>query len=426
MPGIGDGGSRPGRPNRPDRPGNGGDRPGRPDRPDRPGNGGDRPGRPNRPDRPGNGGDRPGRPDRPGYRPPYYGNRPWHGSWHNHWHHGYWHGHWHSPWRYRWSNYPVYATLGLTWWGVDRLCYQFGYSGYSNPYYTAGTTTVYNYSEPLVYYPSDDDANAVQEEVPTQTRDNFDEARAAFYEGDYSEALTKTDAAIRGVPDDVNMHEFRALVLFALGRYEEAAETLYAVLSVSPGWDWTTMISLYKDSADYTTQLRSLEQYRNEHPNQSTAYFLLGYQYLTAGHDAEARNEFQRVVDLDSNNAVAKKLLEMLGGKDGETDPEPLPASDAPAVDAKSLQGTWKASRGSSEFLMTLDPDKAFTWTYTDQGKPQTVTGQYYTEGATLVLEPTEGGAMPALVQFDGKDGFNYRVIGGDVNDSGLDFRRSR
>ena len=42
------------------------------------------------------------------------------------------------------------------------------------------------------------------------------------------------------MPNDASLHEFRALVLFALGQYEQAAATLYAVLSNGPGWDWTT------------------------------------------------------------------------------------------------------------------------------------------------------------------------------------------
>jgi hypothetical protein len=75
---------------------------------------------------------------------------------------------------------------------------------------------------------------------------------------------------------------------------------------------------------------------------------------------------------------------------------------------------------------MTLDANNAFTWTYAENGQPQRVTGTYYVDGASLVLEPSEGGAMPALIQFDGKDAFNYRVIGGDANDTGLDFTRSQ
>ena len=38
------------------------------------------------------------------------------------------------------------------------------------------------------------------------------------------------------------------LVLFAQGKYEQAAAPLYSVLSVGPGWDWTTLIGNYSDA----------------------------------------------------------------------------------------------------------------------------------------------------------------------------------
>ena len=46
-------------------------------------------------------------------------------------------------------------------------------------------------------------------------------------------------------------------MLFAVGKYDLAAGPLYAVLSVGPGWDWTTMAGLYPDIDVYTAQLRN-------------------------------------------------------------------------------------------------------------------------------------------------------------------------
>ncbi len=43
------------------------------------------------------------------------------------------------------------------------------------------------------------------------------------------------------MPNDAALHEFRALVLFALQRYDDAAAALYAVLTAGPGWDWATL-----------------------------------------------------------------------------------------------------------------------------------------------------------------------------------------
>ena len=47
-------------------------------------------------------------------------------------------------------------------------------------------------------------------------------------------ALERVDQAIKAMPDDPSLHEFR-LILFALRRCDEAAGELYAVLSIQPG-----------------------------------------------------------------------------------------------------------------------------------------------------------------------------------------------
>ena len=78
------------------------------------------------------------------------------------------------------------------------------------------------------------------------------------------------------MPNDPTLHEFRRQTLFALGRYDEAAAPLYAVLSAGPGWDWTTLISLYADPEAYTQQLRALEDYCTQNPNSAAGHFVLG------------------------------------------------------------------------------------------------------------------------------------------------------
>ena len=53
------------------------------------------------------------------------------------------------------------------------------------------------------------------------------------------------------------LHEFLALVFFAQGKYDQAAAPLYAVLSVGPGWDWTTLSGMYPDVDTYTASAPS-------------------------------------------------------------------------------------------------------------------------------------------------------------------------
>ena len=129
---------------------------------------------------------------------------------------------------------------------------------------------VYDYSQPINPQSAPPD-----ETVVSQATTVFDSAREAFKNGDYAKALELVDQALKTTPNDAALHEFRALCLFALKRYDEAAAVLYAVLSVGPGWDWTTLISLYGDPETYTQQLRALESYCSQHPQSAAARFVL-------------------------------------------------------------------------------------------------------------------------------------------------------
>ncbi|MBI3196355.1 MAG: hypothetical protein HYZ40_02360, partial [Rhodospirillales bacterium] len=44
-------------------------------------------------------------------------------------------------------------------------------------------------------------------------------ARAAFYDGDSAKALKLLDTALKTMPNDTAVHEFRGLVLFSLKKY---------------------------------------------------------------------------------------------------------------------------------------------------------------------------------------------------------------
>ena len=128
------------------------------------------------------------------------------------------------------------------------------------------------------------DAQAYANDPNTQAAlARFDAARQAFLAGQYPAALEQVDQAIRLLPGDPNLHQFRALVLFALGRYQEEAATLYAVLAVGPGWDWQTVRSFYPDDQTYVAQLRLLEAAVRANPQDPALVFDLAYQYLVLG-----------------------------------------------------------------------------------------------------------------------------------------------
>ena len=141
----------------------------------------------------------------------------------------------------------------------------------------------YDYAQPI-----DTVSAPAPEDVTSQAVSSFDAARESFRQGDYASALQQTDAALAKTPNDTALHEFRALCLFALGRYDEAAASLFAVLSVGPGWDWSTLVGLYPNVETYTAQLRTLEDACRANPQSAPDWFVLAYHYLTQGHNDAA------------------------------------------------------------------------------------------------------------------------------------------
>lgn len=341
---------------------------------------------------------------------------------------------------------------GFGGWGLGGWMYSSGYNPYYNPYYVpvVNQPIVYNYANPIpvtspvptVAATTVDDTAQDGAEAPAPVADNpdFDAARDAFRQGDYQGALANVDTAIRKVPGDAVLHEFRALTLFALQDYKQAAAVVHSVLAMGPGWDWTTMSSLYGDPDAYTQQLRALEEYTLANPKAADAHFLLAYHYMICSHNDAAAGQLMQVTRLMPSDRLAGELLRMVQGppkQDQSEPPGPGPGTPAPAdsaggtpqqppdIDTALLPGTWRASRpDGSKFELNLTDDGNFTWKFAPpRQKPQEFGGTYKVEGPVLVLERKEGGgALAGTVTFDGDGKFNFRAVGGPPDDTGLDF----
>jgi len=357
------------------------------------------------------------------------------------------------------GGYGAYGPYGywgrpLGWgfggWGLGTLAYNSGYNPYYNPYYypPATQTVVYNYSNPIPVATNVgvDPSVAVVDNSdgppPNPQADDpaFEAARAAFREGNYDAALANVDAAITKTPTDSVLHEFRALTLFAMRDYKQAAGVIHSLLAVGPGWDWTTMSALYADPDGYTQQLRALEQYVLEKPKAADAHFLLAYHYTTTGHSAEAANQLQQVVKLMPTDRLAGELLKMVQGPPKQEQPATPPGAEIAAtpattpdgpqpdpIDKDLLPGSWAASRpDGSNFNLRLTDDGKFTWKFAPpKQKGEEFGGTYSTEGPVLILQRDGGGALAGTATFDGSDKFNFRMVGAPPEDKGLDFGKS-
>jgi tetratricopeptide (TPR) repeat protein len=339
----------------------------------------------------------------------------WHGGWY--WGHG--PGYWYR-WDYLWDNYPVAAAIGLTSWAVNGMGSQFGCGDYSNPYYEEGMPV--SYSEPVVTGPAEPVApgSELPQGVSKEAVDKFDQARAAFFEGKYDEALKLTDQAVALMPRDAVLHEFRSLVLFALKRYAESAAAIHAVLAVGPGWDWKTLSGLYPSVKTYEEHLRALEAA----PDSAEVRFLLGYHYLTGDYPKEALAQFKRAVEMQPKDKVAAALVATLSPREAEATKTP-PGELPKAVSASDVTGNWTASGSrTAKYSMNLRQDGTFSWSFARGSRKQEVKGVYTVEGNVLAMEPDGGGTMLAELTVKGPDTLHFKMVGGATDDPGLEFRR--
>jgi hypothetical protein len=385
-----------------------------------------------------------------------YGWRGPYGGYHSNWVHGYWNGHYYPRgWGWGWGGwgYPYgYAAWGLGGfglglatgigaWGLGSALYNWGYSNYYNPYYAGVPVAVqqpvvvaqaspYNYAQPIDTLAAPPDEAAADAALQT-----FESARQAFKGGDYNQALALADQALKAMPNDPSLHEFRALVLFAIGQYDQAAAPLYAVLSNGPGWDWTTLIGLYPSIDVYTNQLRALEDYVRSHPDSASGHFVVAYHYLTQGHTDATVAQLQRVVALQPGDKLSVQLLHQLtapteapaaaGQPPGGAQPQPQPQPAGATVPDGNLVGTWTASPAQgTNVTLTVGQDGSFTWKVDAQGQSRPFTGTSTFGNGILTLAQAQGPPMVGHVTWLDPNHFKFQVAGGP-DDPGLTFTRA-
>lgn len=368
-----------------------------------------------------------------------YGGYGWGGhGWANPYNAGWYHGGWNTNYGgYGYgTGYPM-AGYGMGGWGYSPMMGGMGGSGYSNPYYgaagggqgqAAGQAQAQgspDYSQPIDTSTPPPQNSATELAVTT-----FDQSRAAFKAGDYGQALSLCDKALGMLPNDPTMHEFRSLVLFALGRYDESVGTLYAVLSAGPGWDWTTMVGLYPDVDTYTQQLRALEAHSRQNENAAPDHFLLGYHYQVQGFNAPAAEQFRLASKLQPADTLAAGLAASLSKGKAATPaalPTATPAADdgaTPAADYK-LAGTWSATpaQGASVAFSVQD-DGQFTWKVTVNGKSHELTGTSTYTDRQLKLESQGNPPLEGQVTWKDDAHFLFKATAGGPQDPGLSFSK--
>ncbi|MES2660250.1 MAG: hypothetical protein V4689_16625 [Verrucomicrobiota bacterium] len=375
--------------------------------------------------------------NRPQVRPWY--SSSWNGSWNrNYYRHSYSYGYYGG---YRPPGYVSVGTAigwGLVGWSLGAMVYDSGYRSYYNPYpvrtevvYRGGS---YDYNQPITRVavntaPAD---NAAVEEITRKSESIIAESQSAFKERNYLVALELADKAIAESPGDGALHEYRALVLFALGKYGDAAGVLNPVLASGPGWDWSTMIALYDSQQTYTDQLQRLETYTEEKPDSADTHFLLGYHYMVCGHLDLATPQFDLATKLMPSDSVSKELAELTRSTakpDEETEPaEDEKLAEAPLPDPvplEKLTGTWVSNREKGgSVTLTFKDDGKFTWSYVNDGKATEFAGNYSINDDGLLVLDSDESQMVASVALPQDSEMKFVLAGGPPEDPGLAFTK--
>jgi tetratricopeptide (TPR) repeat protein len=329
-----------------------------------------------------------------------------------------------SPFRF----FPTWGLGGLAGWGLGPWANGWLYSDFANPYFVAPAIDtpgaanwppayVPDYSRPL-----DLTSIAPAVDSPEQDDSTFLATREAFMAGDYARALILTDLALKPHPNEPVLHEFRALCVFALGRYDESAAALYVVLTAGPGWDWATMVGLYPDVATYTRQIRALEAAASANTTAAPKRFVLAYHYMVQNHVEPARQQFDVVVQLQPKDELSTQFAKALSSASQATTTAPTetaPASksgenDAAAPPPAALVGTWKGEpmRDLSVELTVRDGGQ-FTWGVKTKGRTDSVTGDATYLDGVLTLKQDDAPDLIGKIVNLGEKQFGFELQSG-------------
>ncbi len=166
--------------------------------------------------------------------------------------------------------------------------------------------------------PSDNKGAAPQPKIAEITQ-LLATPRKAFRQADYKRSLELADALVarsRGNTTEQNeadaeIEQFRSLALFASGEFDQASQAARMALQRGKHWQWKTLGGHYQKTADYSAQLRTLE---NSIRQESTAKkrFLVAYHYWMLGQPKAARAQFERVAKTQPNDKLVAKILKEL------------------------------------------------------------------------------------------------------------------
>jgi len=210
--------------------------------------------------------------------------------------------------------------------------YSSGYSGYGYSGYSSGYSQ--SYRPHYVYQ------QATYVTTPTQTVQvtstssastsslaaAIQESRTALKVRNYGSALAAADKALKLSPQNSDVNQLKALILFSMGDFQKASASAYTGLSTGRAFTWPTLAQLSPSVDDYKRQYAALADQSRANPDQASLSFLLGYHHLMLGHMAEGRAALAAAQEKLPQDKLLPLLLSQL----------PAPVESIPAAPSLS------------------------------------------------------------------------------------------
>jgi len=118
------------------------------------------------------------------------------------------------------------------------------------------------------------------------------------FDHDWARAEAEFGKAIALNPSNLDAHSFLGLMLFALGRFEEAKEEIRETIRLDPGGDHEGfLVWAEADAGNLKPAIDFAEEFYSKNPTSGSAHVHLGLVYLLAGRTADALREADKPIE---------------------------------------------------------------------------------------------------------------------------------
>jgi hypothetical protein len=138
------------------------------------------------------------------------------------------------------------------------------------------------------------------------------DAKRALRQGRYEDVIGIVERVMNGSRGGVEAAQIRALALFAMQKYDQAAADAYRVLQSEAAWDWQALRQMCASRPIYVQQLRSLQAAAAQPMASAGVHFLLAYHCLMLDQSDAARAELVKTKQLQPENRLVDHLLASL------------------------------------------------------------------------------------------------------------------